>query len=93
MPKLNTQHLRSSITQSLVVIVEIKHLEGKTSDMKKVVDDLARNVEDEEMGTSSFWVLEYLLEYKDNTVVIFNRFENEEVYRLHRESPVLLNAS
>jgi quinol monooxygenase YgiN len=78
--------------KSLVKIMEIKPLEKTMAEMLTEIQMLAGHVEQFEATTASFWVLEYLPEYSEDTVVIFLRFKNTMACQAHQDSDFVSNS-
>ncbi|KAI9752415.1 MAG: hypothetical protein M4579_005639 [Chaenotheca gracillima] len=76
-------------TKNLIVTWDIKPQEDKQADVRKDLEQLAKHVEGNEPSAGTFWVLEYLPEFQDSTIIIFSRFANTEAYNKHANTPIV----
>jgi quinol monooxygenase YgiN len=72
--------------KGLIVILEIKPEEDMKLELLKDLENLGEYVKGHEHRTASFWVLEYLPEYSDDSIVIFSRFDSNTAYEQHLAS-------
>ncbi|MEO1009938.1 MAG: antibiotic biosynthesis monooxygenase [Bacteroidota bacterium] len=77
------------MSEHVFVVVELVAQEGKYGDMKRILEDLARDTR-KESGVLEYFFIED--QTKPNTMLSIERWENVEEEAQHWETPHLKNA-